>query len=93
MKSNGTKQFLWKVVAMLMTLLFAAGSYIHKVSVDDMAALEKRQETQAEEIQALEQGDALNKLSLEHITDKQNKMDKTLTEVRDIVLQIQAKIE
>lgn len=93
MKTNGEKQMLWKALAALMTALWIAGGIIHGYAVKDMVKIEEKVEIHTEEIEANRYNAGLLQLTVENIDEKQDKMDATLTEVRDLVLQIKAKME
>jgi hypothetical protein len=69
-----------------MMILFAGGSYYYSDAISD-------QEEQAKEIEAIRYNAGLLQLTVEHIGKKQDKMDVTLTQVRDLVLKIEAKLE
>ena len=84
---------LWKVIAALMTVLWIAGGIIHGYAVKDMADYETRQKAQGERMEAIKYEAGLLQLTVENVDKQQSKMDKTLTEVRDAVIRIEAKIE
>lgn len=86
MKENGQRQFLWKLVAILMAVLVMIGGYLHREAVGDL-------DNQANDIKALEMKSALLQMSSEGIIEKQEAFSETLTEVRDAVIRIEAKIE
>ena len=90
--SNGEKKLLWKALGALMTVLWIAGSIIHGYAIKDVADLEIKVETHVKEIAALETRDALNQMALETMGNKQDEIAETLTEVRDLVLVINSKI-
>ena len=82
---NGQKEFLWKVVAVLMSVLVLVGGYLHGRAVSAVDDLEL-------DVQSLEVRSALMEQATFNIQEKQNKMDATLTEVRDAVIRIEEKI-
>jgi len=92
MKDNGEKKMLWKALAAVMTVLWILGSIIHGYAVKDMADLEQCQAKQATEIESLKFDAGLLQLTVENIDEKQDKIDATLTEVRDLVIIIEATI-
>ena len=92
MKSNGEKKMLWKALAGLMTALWILGGIIHGYAIKDMADFETKQDIHAKEIESIKYDAGLLQLTVENIDEKQDKIDATLTEVRDIVLTIKAKV-
>ena len=84
-KGNGQKQFLWKLVAVLMSVLVVVGGYLHGRAINDL-------DTQELRVQSLEVRSALLEQATYNIQEKQDKMDITLIEVRDAVIRIEGKI-
>ena len=92
--TNGDRAaFAWKLVAVLLGVLVLIGGYLHGLAVSDVADLENKQIKQSEEIQSLEVRSALMEQATIGIQEKQEALSVTLTEVRDAVIRIEAKIE
>lgn len=87
MTNNGERAKLgWKLVGVLMSVLILVGGYLHGVAINDLA-------TQELAIKGLEVRSALLEQATGVIQEKQDEIDATLTEVRDGVIRIEAKLD